>query len=121
MKLESFVEGKWISGRERVEIRSAVSGHVVAEAYSGGLDIRSMLAHARTTGGTNLRKLTFHQRADLLKGLAQYLQNGRISSTSYRSRPVQRGPTTRSTWTAASERSLSTQARAGASCQTPHT
>lgn len=73
MKLESLVKDKWVAGRDLVEVRSAVSGDVVAEATSGGLDMREMLAYARSTGGKNLRKLTFHQRADLLKGLAQYI------------------------------------------------
>lgn len=74
MKLESFVNGRWTSpGGDKIEMRSAVSGDVVAEATSGGLDMREVLAYARETGGRNLRRLTFHQRADLLKKLAQYL------------------------------------------------
>lgn len=73
MKLESLVKDKWVAGRDLVEVRSAVSGDVVAEATSGGLDMREILAYARATGGKNLRKLTFHQRADLLKALAQYI------------------------------------------------
>lgn len=73
MKLESLVKDKWVAGRDLVEVRSAVNGDVVAEATSGGLDMREILAYARNIGGKNLRKLTFHQRADLLKGLAQYI------------------------------------------------
>ena len=74
MKLESYVNGQWAApGRELIEVRSAVSGDVVAEATSGGLDMRGILAYARNVGGTNLCKLTFHQRADLLKKLAVYL------------------------------------------------
>ena len=73
MKLESLVKDKWVAGRDLVEVRSAVSGDVVAEATSGGLDMREILTYARATGSKNLRKLTFHQRADLLKGLAQYI------------------------------------------------
>ena len=74
MKLDSYVNGTWTSpGRDLVEVRSAVTGDVVAEATSGGLDMHGVLAYARTVGGKNLRKLTFHQRADLLKKLAQYL------------------------------------------------
>ncbi|OQW55711.1 MAG: phenylacetic acid degradation bifunctional protein PaaZ [Proteobacteria bacterium SG_bin9] len=73
MKLESLVKDKWVAGCDLVEVRSAVSGDVVAEATSGGLDMREILTYARATGGKNLRKLTFHQRADLLKGLAQYI------------------------------------------------
>ncbi|WP_158816650.1 phenylacetic acid degradation bifunctional protein PaaZ [Methylocapsa sp. S129] len=74
MKLESFVRGQWAApGREVVDIRSAVTGEVVAQASGGGLDMRELLAFARTTGGKNLRPLTFHQRADMLKKLGQYL------------------------------------------------
>ncbi|MEA2917560.1 MAG: oxepin-CoA hydrolase / 3-oxo-5,6-dehydrosuberyl-CoA semialdehyde dehydrogenase, partial [Bradyrhizobium sp.] len=74
MKLESFVRGKWASpGTEITEIRSAVSGDVVAQAVGGGLDMREVLAYAREVGGKSLRRMTFHQRADLLKKLAEYL------------------------------------------------
>jgi oxepin-CoA hydrolase/3-oxo-5,6-dehydrosuberyl-CoA semialdehyde dehydrogenase len=74
MKLQSFVRGQWAApGREVVDIRSAVTGEVVAQASGGGLDMRELLAFARTTGGRNLRRLTFHQRADMLKKLGQYL------------------------------------------------
>lgn len=74
MKLASFVRGQWMeTGPDAVEIRSAVTGDVVAQAVSGGLDMREVLAYARNTGGPALRRLTFHQRADLLKKLAQYL------------------------------------------------
>ena len=73
MKLESYIKGHWVPGSELVEVRSAITGGVVAEATSGGLDLREALAYARNVGGKNLRKLTFHQRADLLKKLAQYL------------------------------------------------
>ena len=74
MKLESFVNGTWSApGRDRIEICSAVTGDMVAQATSGGIDFRAALAYARGTGGAHLRRLTFHQRADILKKLAQYL------------------------------------------------
>jgi oxepin-CoA hydrolase/3-oxo-5,6-dehydrosuberyl-CoA semialdehyde dehydrogenase len=74
MKLESFARGRWVSpGNEIAEMRSAVSGDVVATAAYGGLDMSDVLAYARDVGGPNLRRLTFHQRADLLKKLAQYI------------------------------------------------
>jgi oxepin-CoA hydrolase/3-oxo-5,6-dehydrosuberyl-CoA semialdehyde dehydrogenase len=74
MKLASFVRGQWAdSGPDLTDIRSAVTGDVVAQAVSGGLDMKEVLAYARSTGGPALRRLTFHQRADLLKKLAQYL------------------------------------------------
>jgi oxepin-CoA hydrolase/3-oxo-5,6-dehydrosuberyl-CoA semialdehyde dehydrogenase len=74
MRLESYVREAWAApGREIIEVRSAVSGNVVAQVASGGLDMAEILNHARKIGGANLRKLTFHQRADLLKRLAQHL------------------------------------------------
>ena len=73
MKLESFAQGHWVAGKDVVEVRSAVTGDVVAQASGGGLDMRALLAYARDTGGNNLRRLSFHQRADLLKKLAQYV------------------------------------------------
>ncbi|MDR3468290.1 MAG: phenylacetic acid degradation bifunctional protein PaaZ [Xanthobacteraceae bacterium] len=74
MKLESFVRGQWTeAGADLVEVRSAVTGDVVAVMPSGGIAMRDVLDHARKAGGPALRKLTFHQRADMLKRLAQYL------------------------------------------------
>jgi acyl-CoA reductase-like NAD-dependent aldehyde dehydrogenase len=58
---------------EITEIRSAVSGDVVAQATGGGLDMREVLAYAREVGGKDLRRMAFHQRADLLKELVEFL------------------------------------------------
>ena len=49
---------------------SAVTGEVIAETGSGGLDFRAMLDHARNVGGPALRAMTFHERAWMLKDLA---------------------------------------------------
>ena len=38
-------------------------------ARDGGVDFGAMLAHARAVGGPALRKLTFHERARIIKGL----------------------------------------------------
>jgi len=75
MKLESFAQGKWVAGKEVVDVRSAVTGEAVAQATGGGLDMSAVLGYAREVGGKNLRALTFHQRADLLKKLAQYVSD----------------------------------------------
>ncbi len=72
--LESFVAGRWLSGRRHfVDLHDAATGVVISQASSEGVDFASMLAHARNVGGANLRALTFHQRAALLKALAKYL------------------------------------------------
>ncbi|MFZ0008800.1 MAG: phenylacetic acid degradation bifunctional protein PaaZ [Steroidobacteraceae bacterium] len=74
MELQSFVAGKWTSGSgSGVALRDATTGEVVAHANADGLDSRAMLNYAREVGGPNLRRLTFHERAALLKALAQRL------------------------------------------------
>jgi oxepin-CoA hydrolase / 3-oxo-5,6-dehydrosuberyl-CoA semialdehyde dehydrogenase len=71
MKLESYLGGRWTdAGRDQIEIRGAVTGDVVAEARGGGHDMRALLGYARNKGGPALRRMTFHQRGELLKKLA---------------------------------------------------
>ncbi|HEX8937068.1 MAG TPA: phenylacetic acid degradation bifunctional protein PaaZ, partial [Sphingomicrobium sp.] len=62
---------RWVAGDEIVEIPSAIDGAPVATTGSAGLDFGAMLRHARQVGGPALRKLTFHQRARMLKALGQ--------------------------------------------------
>src|SRR6185437_15623816 len=72
--LESFVAGRWLSGRNNlVDLHDATTGELIARASSEGVDFASMLAYARGVGGPNLRALTFHERAALLKALAKHL------------------------------------------------
>jgi oxepin-CoA hydrolase/3-oxo-5,6-dehydrosuberyl-CoA semialdehyde dehydrogenase len=74
MRLESFAAGRWVPGSGRpVVLAHAVTGEPVAEVDATGLDVAAMLHHARTVGGPALRRLTFHQRALMLKALAGYL------------------------------------------------
>ncbi|HEX8191606.1 MAG TPA: phenylacetic acid degradation bifunctional protein PaaZ [Allosphingosinicella sp.] len=54
----------------QAEIESALTGETMALTGSGGIDFAAMLHHARTVGGPALRKLTFHERAWMLKDLA---------------------------------------------------
>lgn len=69
--LNSFAEGHWFTPTEGlVDLRSAVSGDLIAQSSSHGLDFEAMLGYARNVGGPNLRALTFHDRARILKGLA---------------------------------------------------
>lgn len=74
LKLQNYSTDKWISGAGSGQsIISALDGSVVAVTGSEGLDFAAMLTHARTVGSQGLRALTFHQRANILKGLAQAL------------------------------------------------
>ena len=72
--LESYALGEWVAGTGKgTTLYNAVTGAEVAVASSEGLDFAAMLAYGRTVGGPALRALTFHQRARILKMLAQYL------------------------------------------------
>lgn len=71
LKLMNFAEGHWVEGSERAPVVSAVTGDVVAETGSKGLDFSAMAKYARTVGGPKLRAMTFHDRAWMLKALAQ--------------------------------------------------
>ena len=74
MKLGNLAQDRWIEGDgDGKALSSAVTGEPIASISSDGLDFRGMLEHARTVGGAHLRKMTFHERGDMLKALAQYL------------------------------------------------
>jgi oxepin-CoA hydrolase/3-oxo-5,6-dehydrosuberyl-CoA semialdehyde dehydrogenase len=74
MQLRSFIAARWLSGAgTAVALRDATTGEVIANASSEGLDFAAALTHAREVGGPNLRRLTFHERAALLKTLARHL------------------------------------------------
>jgi oxepin-CoA hydrolase/3-oxo-5,6-dehydrosuberyl-CoA semialdehyde dehydrogenase len=74
IKLGNLAQDHWIEGDgEGKPLSSAVSGEPIASISSDGLDFRGMLEHARNVGGASLRKMTFHERGDMLKALAQYL------------------------------------------------
>ena len=69
-QLLNYAQGQWIPGAGPLaEIASAIDGSLVATTGSGGLAFGAMLDHARTVGGPALRKMTFHERARLIKGL----------------------------------------------------
>jgi oxepin-CoA hydrolase/3-oxo-5,6-dehydrosuberyl-CoA semialdehyde dehydrogenase len=75
-KLENYIAGKWITGDGDGQLLyNAVTGEPIAAATSRGLDFKSMLDYARTVGNPALRKMTFHQRGNMLKALALHLRN----------------------------------------------
>lgn len=74
MQLKSYVQGRWHAGESDAQtLRDATTGQVIAQSSSSGIDFRGVLKYARETGGPALRKLTFHDRAGLLKRLAKHL------------------------------------------------
>jgi oxepin-CoA hydrolase / 3-oxo-5,6-dehydrosuberyl-CoA semialdehyde dehydrogenase len=72
--LKNFAEGHWVAGSgDLAPLCSAVTGHVVAQTSSRGLDFAGMARYAREVGGPALRALTFHERAVMLRSLADAL------------------------------------------------
>lgn len=74
LRLRSFAENKWADGSGNfTPYFSAVNGDTVAEIGGQSVDFKAMSDYARNVGGPALRKLTFHERARMLKALAQAL------------------------------------------------
>ena len=72
--LLNFARDEWIAGAGSLaDVHSAVTGEPVARTGSAGIDYASMLTHAREVGGPALRRLTFHDRAHMLKALGTAL------------------------------------------------
>src|SRR6187455_879517 len=70
LKLLNYAFDQWAPGEGNLaEISSAIDGAPVAVTGSSGLDFAGMLRHAREIGGPALRKLTFHERARMIKAL----------------------------------------------------
>jgi oxepin-CoA hydrolase/3-oxo-5,6-dehydrosuberyl-CoA semialdehyde dehydrogenase len=70
-QLLNYALDQWVPGESSSlsDIASAIDGGLVARTGSGGLDFSGMLRHAREVGGPALRRLTFHERARIIKGL----------------------------------------------------
>jgi len=74
LDVQSFAAGQWIApGAGARTIASAITGDVIAHAGNDALDVQAMLSYAREMGGPALRKMTFHDRARMLKAVAMYL------------------------------------------------
>jgi oxepin-CoA hydrolase / 3-oxo-5,6-dehydrosuberyl-CoA semialdehyde dehydrogenase len=75
-RLRNYVMGQWVEGAgPGTVLYHAVTGEPVAETGTAGIDFGAMLAYGRTVGGPTLRAMTFHQRALMLKAMAQYLMS----------------------------------------------
>lgn len=74
LEIKSYAAGQWVApGTGARSFENAVTGEVLGHAGNDALDVEAMLAFARDKGGPALRAMTFHQRAKMLKALAQYL------------------------------------------------
>ena len=76
--LGSYLSGQWSTASAPLrEVRSAVSGKLVAQVADQTPETKAAVQHGRDTGGPALRAMTFHERALILKQLAQYLNERR--------------------------------------------
>jgi len=74
MKIESYACGVWVAGSEDgAEVRNAINGELIGHVSSKGLNFADMLNHGRNRGGPALRRMTIHERANMLKALARHL------------------------------------------------
>ncbi len=74
-KLENYITGKWITGDgDGQTLYNAVNGEAIASATTKGLDFKSIVEYARKVGNPALRKMTFHERGNMLKSLAFHLR-----------------------------------------------
>ena len=73
-RLGNYVNGEWVTTTgPAAELFHAVSGEKIAEASTAGIDFAGMVRYAKEVGGPALRRLTFHERALMLKAMAQRL------------------------------------------------
>tara|TARA_B110000879_G_C11183041_1_gene519602 strand:+ start:70 stop:2196 length:2127 start_codon:yes stop_codon:yes gene_type:complete len=74
LKTCSYVYGQWIEGKGAgTQVCHAVSGKVIAQTSSDGIDFDRVLQYGREVGGRALREMTIHQRAQCLKALGKHL------------------------------------------------
>ncbi len=73
-QLTSFLSGSWQSGRGRARtIHHAITGEPLWEVTSEGLDLAQARRYAIENGGEALSKMTFVERAAMLKAVAKHL------------------------------------------------
>ncbi|RMD89167.1 MAG: aldehyde dehydrogenase family protein, partial [Alphaproteobacteria bacterium] len=74
LEVASYLAGEWVAPGEGARpIHDAVTGEVIGRVGNAALDVAAARDHARKVGGPALRAMTFHERARMLKALAQAL------------------------------------------------
>lgn len=74
-KLGNYVLGKWITGDGNGQVLyNAVTAEPIAAATTAGIPFKEVLHYGRTVGNPALRRMTFHQRGNMLKALALHLR-----------------------------------------------
>jgi len=72
--LESYLGGRWVAGTGAPALLvNPATEEPLAQIAAGGLDAGAALAHARDVGGPALGKLTFGERAALLRAMSRLI------------------------------------------------
>ena len=73
-RIPNYIMGQWLehSGEGYIQY-NAITGEAISTVGSEGLDFAAMADYARKVGNPALRKMTFHQRGQMIKALALYL------------------------------------------------
>lgn len=75
VKLGNYINGNWITGDgEGQLLLNAVTAEPVATASTKGIDFKSVIEYGRKKGNPALRKMSFHERGNMLKALALHLR-----------------------------------------------
>ena len=77
-QLHNYILGQWTPGEgEGTPQFNAITGEQISTASDHGLDYEAILQYARKTGGPVLRKMTFHERGQMLKAMALFLMDNK--------------------------------------------
>ncbi len=72
--IQNYILGNWTSGAgEGVPLFDSVTGVIIGNASTDGLNFGEILQYGRTKGSEKLRKMTFQERGNMIKSLAMYL------------------------------------------------
>ena len=75
MRIESYAYGNWhIPNGKTKKLYEAATGLEIG-MIGTSLDSQKLIYHAKFVGGKNLRQMGFHERAKILKALANYLSD----------------------------------------------
>ena len=78
IRLSSYVQDQWVEGTgEHSVLVNPSTEEALAETSTAGIDMAAAITHARDVGGPALRAMTFAQRGELLKQMANALHEHR--------------------------------------------
>ena len=73
-RFQNYIQGQWVDGVDtETVLHHAITGEILGEVSSKGLDFADVLSYGRKKGGSILRKMTFQERGRMLKALALFL------------------------------------------------